>query len=262
MWQRLQKGIHRFILYNGHEQFEGLGECNYQVDPQTGWKSYPSKSQRNLRHPTSSSSSTQWDKARRLEIEQKLEFLAILILEWMNSSDFFWVQRSFFACRKFEFLTIDGCVDRYTCRTPHFHMYSRCHSTDDMCSLAQGAWGLKTNCVPKNIHSSTHHVSPCASQHTGHQHKFSLTYLSCVTRRPLLRTQTCCPHIHLSTVKILGKMVLLQNSTPPQFLCQYLSLPSSRLSFHTVNRVSPWSICVDFPTIHQRFVLARHPDLF
>ena len=34
--------------------------------------------------------------------------------------------------------------------------------------------------------------------------------------RPLLRIQTCCPRIHLSTVKILGRMVLLRNSTPPQ----------------------------------------------
>ena len=42
-------------------QFEGLQEYNYKVDPRTGWMSYPSKSQGNLRHPTSSSSSTQWE---------------------------------------------------------------------------------------------------------------------------------------------------------------------------------------------------------
>ena len=41
------------------QQFEGLEEHNYQVDPRTGWRSCPSKSQGNLRHPTSSSSSTQ-----------------------------------------------------------------------------------------------------------------------------------------------------------------------------------------------------------
>ena len=45
-----------------NQQFEGLEECNYQVDPRTGWKSYPSRSQGHLWHPTSSSSSTQWDK--------------------------------------------------------------------------------------------------------------------------------------------------------------------------------------------------------
>ena len=38
-----------------NQQFEGLEEHNYQVDPRTGWRSYPSKSQGNLRHPTSSS---------------------------------------------------------------------------------------------------------------------------------------------------------------------------------------------------------------
>ena len=31
------------------------------------------------------------------------------------------------------------------------------------------------------------------------------------------RTQTCCPRIQLSTVKIHGRMVLPRNSTPPQF---------------------------------------------
>ena len=30
-------------------------------------------------------------------------------------------------------------------------------------------------CLPKIGHSSTRHVSPCASQHTEHQHKFSLS---------------------------------------------------------------------------------------
>ena len=44
-----------------NQQFEGLGEYDYQVDPQTGWRSCLSKSQGNLRHPTSSSSSTQWE---------------------------------------------------------------------------------------------------------------------------------------------------------------------------------------------------------
>ena len=43
------------------QRFEGLEEYNCQIDPRTGWRSYPSKSQGNLRHPTSSSSSTQWE---------------------------------------------------------------------------------------------------------------------------------------------------------------------------------------------------------
>ena len=78
-----------------NQQFEGLEEYDCQIDAQTGWRTYPSKSQGNLsRNPTHSSSSTQLKPAtsnifvfikslgtaRRLEVEQKLEFLAILIL--------------------------------------------------------------------------------------------------------------------------------------------------------------------------------------
>ena len=49
----------------------------------------------------------------------------------------------------------------------------------------------------KNIHSFTRHVSLCASQRTEHQHKFSLTYLSCVTvvlfsePRPVVHASIC-----------------------------------------------------------------------
>ena len=44
-----------------NQQFEGLEEYNYQVNPRTGWRSYPPKSQGNLRHLTSSSSPTRWE---------------------------------------------------------------------------------------------------------------------------------------------------------------------------------------------------------
>ena len=44
-----------------NQQLEELEEKNYQVDPRTGWRSFSSKSQGNLRHPTPSSSSTQWE---------------------------------------------------------------------------------------------------------------------------------------------------------------------------------------------------------
>ena len=74
------------------------------------------------------------------------------------------------------------------------------------------------SCVPKIGHSSMRHVPPCTSQYTEHQHKFSLTYLSCVTVILFSEHKTCCPRIHLSTVKIHGKMVLLRNSTPPQVM--------------------------------------------
>ena len=75
-------------------------------------------------------------------------------------------------------LAIDGEVDRYTCRTPHVHMYSHCTDHTAQITCVHGS-GL--SCVSKIGLSSTRHVSPCASQYTEHQHKFSLTYLSCDT---------------------------------------------------------------------------------
>ena len=47
------------------------------------------------------------------------------------------------------------------------------HSTDDMCAWLKEFTWLKFKSRPKMGHSSTRHVSLCASQHTEHQHKFS-----------------------------------------------------------------------------------------
>ena len=55
------------------------------------------------------------------------------------------------------------------------------HSTDDMCAWLKFALHLNIG------HSSTRHVSSCASQYTEHQHKFSLTYFSCAAVFYLLR---------------------------------------------------------------------------
>ena len=92
-----------------------------------------------------------------------------------------------------------------TCRTPHFHICSHCTGHAARMHVYIGS---SLSCVPKIGHSSTRHVSLCASQYTEHQHKFSLTNFSC-------RNQTCCPRIHLSTMKIHGRMVHLRNSTLP-----------------------------------------------
>ena len=131
------------------KQFEGLEDYNYQVDPRTGWRTYPSKSQGNLsRNPTHSSSSTQWEQHDDWEVEQKLEFLAILLK--LNSSDFLLLRLP-----EIEFPgNRRGGVDRYTCRTPHFHMYSHC--TDHTAQMTCVHW-LKTSCAPENIPSSTRH---------------------------------------------------------------------------------------------------------
>ena len=75
---------------------------------------------------------------------------------------------------------VTNSVDRYTCRTPHFHVHSHC-TVQTTCAL-----GSSLSRGPKIGHSSTRHVSLCASQYTEHQHKFSLTFLSCVTYCRLL----------------------------------------------------------------------------
>ena len=84
------------------------------------------------------------------------------------------------------------------------------HSTDDMCA------SLKFELPPQNgsfIHASCFtlrlkvHWTPAQA----------LSHLPLLCHcRSLLRTQTCCPRIHWSTVKIHGRMVLLRNSTLPQ----------------------------------------------
>ena len=83
---------------------------------------------------------------RRLEVEQKLEFLTILIMDW---TQVIFVQRCFFACWK----SPGNWWRSRQKHLPHttFSRAQSLHSTDDMCSLTQGAWGLKTNCVPKTF---------------------------------------------------------------------------------------------------------------
>ena len=86
----------------------------------------------------------------------------------------------------------------------------------------------------KNIHSSTRHASSCASRYTEHQHKvLSHRPLLCYCR-PLLRTQTCSPRIHLSTVKIHGGMVRVRNSTLPQVMSPKGSSSTGFWSFHKI----------------------------
>ena len=163
--------------------------------------------------------------ARRLEVQQKLEFLANLILDW---TEVFFVQRCFFACWKVNSLAIDG-----VCRqTPASRHIFTCTVTPQITQhrwhvcVAQGAERLNLSCVAKIGQSSTRHISPFAlSPHsTMNTSTNSLSHPSPVTVVPRLRTQTCCPppnpvlcpRVHESTAKIHGRMVLLRKSTPPQ----------------------------------------------
>ena len=108
-------------------------------------------------------------------------------------------------------------VDRYTCRTPHFHMDSHCTIQTTCVSWFKGLKGSRRIVCQKHslIHASyftlrlTAHLTP--AQVLSHQP------LLCYYR-PLLRTQICCRRIRLSTAKIRGRMVLLRNSTSPQVM--------------------------------------------
>ena len=115
--------------------------------------------------------------ARRLEVEQKLEFWAILILDW-TVVIFVSSEMLFFRLPEIGIpWQSSGSVDRDTCRTPQFSHAQAWYSTDNTCSLAQGS----SLSFTRRGHPSTRHVSSCASRYTEHQHKFSPTYLSFFT---------------------------------------------------------------------------------
>ena len=95
---------------------------------------------------------------------------------------------------------INQVVDRYTCRTPHFHMYSL--STEHTAQMTCVQW-LKTSRAPQNISSSTRHDSSFATHDTERFFTVSILPLLC---RLLLRIQICCPRIQLSIAKIHGRM--------------------------------------------------------
>ena len=103
--------------------------------------------------------------ARRLEVEQKLEFLAILILDW-TAVNFFVKRCFFFACRKVNSLAIDGgCRQVHLPHATFSHVQSlhRSHSTEDMC-----AW-LKFELRPRNrsvIHGVMFHLAPHSTTNT------------------------------------------------------------------------------------------------
>ena len=91
----------------------------------------------------------------------------------------------------------------------HVQSLHRSHCTDDLC-----AW-LKFELRHQNIHSSTRHVSPCASQCTEHQHKFSLTNLSCVLSSSSPNTEMLSTHpfIHCEDPRQDGAATEFDSST-------------------------------------------------
>ena len=140
----------------------------------------------------------------RLEVEQKLCFFCC-------SETLFLF---FFACQQLNSLAIDGDCRQIDLPHATFSHAQSLHRTDDMCSLAQAqeAQGsIRVACQNRSfIHASCFFLR--LTVHWTPAQVLSHLPLLCFCR-PLLRSQTCCPRIHLSTVKIHCWMVLLRNST-------------------------------------------------
>ena len=145
------------------------------------------------------------------QLEQKLEFLATLILDWMVVI-FFSSEMLFSLAGKFE---LPG--NRRGCRQTHllhatFSHAQSLHSTDDMCAWLEGLDKLKSELCVKNhsfIHASC--LVPCCTRHWTPAQVLSHLHLLCCIR-PLLRLQACCPRNHLPTANTHGRMALMPTS--------------------------------------------------
>ena len=173
-----------------NQQFEGLEEYNYKVDRWTGWRSYPSKSQGNLRHPTSSSTQRKQHDDRKSNKSWN---------SWRSSpglkGKFLFVQRFFRLPEIWIPWQSTGSVDRYTCAR---HIFITCTViAQNRRHVFLGSRGLRAQdeLFAKNIHSSTR---SCFTLRLTVQWTRALVLshlpLLCYCR-PLLRTQTCCPRI-------------------------------------------------------------------
>ena len=97
------------------------------------------------------------------------------------------------------------------------------HSTDDMCAWRKivlqtaCALGSSLSCISiKVIHPHVmFHLAPHSTLNTSTS---SLLFTSLVLQSSTSPTETCCPRIHLGTVKIHGRMALLGNTNPPQIM--------------------------------------------
>ena len=116
------------------------------------------------------------------EVEQKLEFLAILILDWTGVTSQFRDAFFFVACRESEFPgNRRGCGQVHLPHATFTHVQSlhRTHSTD-MCTMAEGAGRRKGFLCAHIGPSSTRHVCSFVARDTEHFLTFSFFYLSCV----------------------------------------------------------------------------------
>ena len=100
--------------------FEGLEQYDCRLEPRAGWRLHPSS---RTTHPSSSShwqQKSDWKSNRSWDSWQTSS--------WTEQyfSFFFFAQRCHFACRRFNFLAVDGGADRHTYRAPPSLTHSRC----------------------------------------------------------------------------------------------------------------------------------------
>ena len=166
-----------------NQPFEGLEENNYQIDAQTGWRTYPSNLQGNLsRNPAHSSSSTQWE--QHDDWKSNKSWNSWRSSSWTEQQCFFFLFRVAFPLvgKRIPWQSTGRCRQIHLPHATFSHVQSlhRSHSTDDMCAWLKGLRApdeLRAN-SGSFIHASC--LALCASQLTERQHKFSL-HLFCVT---------------------------------------------------------------------------------
>ena len=100
VWQRLDR------------QFEGLEEYDCRLEARTGWRFYPSS------RTTHSSSSSHWQPSS--DWKSNRSWGSWQTSSWTEQYFFFFVQRCYFACLKFNLLAIDGACRQHTYRAPRF----------------------------------------------------------------------------------------------------------------------------------------------
>ena len=149
MWKRLQREIHPFILYNDQDN----QDTNNLKDLKIIIKSMPKQDGGPiLRSHRETCRGIQHIRPRQLSGNSTTigNRTKVGILgdphPGLNSSDFFSSEMPFSLAGNWIPWQSTGGVDRYTCRTPHFHMY--CHSTNHTAQMSC-VRGSSLSCAPK-----------------------------------------------------------------------------------------------------------------
>ena len=248
MWRRLQKETHPFILYNDQDS-EGV--TNLKNLKSITIKSMPKQVRepilrshgetcRGIQHirprQLSGSSTTIGSPTKAGILGDPHPVL--------SSSDFLVQRCLLFLSLAGKWITWQSTVSVWT-DTPAARQIFTCTVTpqitqhrDEYNVLQELEGSRRFLCAEKNILSSTRHVCTlCCTRHSALPHLLFLLPLLCCCRL-LLRTQTCCPRIQLSTAKIHCRMTLLRNTPPPQVMSPKGSSSTGFWSNHKIKELT------------------------